>query len=302
MRHYNIDIAGYNIRFESGPDGPELVPADRFRNNIVDGGIPSVTIRVRSGAFTLPAEARCLFSAPYVEELKGVLFQNLENFWSIWRAGGDLYIKTVFPMLSVDTGAVLRFSLSSREWELWLESASWLTGSGRDPLEYPLDGLVLYYLTVLSGDIMIHASGVNHKGRGYIFSGVSGRGKSTIASLWEAEGAEVIHDDRLIIRKDGAGYIMHNTPVYVYDPPRSAPLHGLYLIEHGNDNASSSVEGAAAAVLVMANCVQQNWGHETIAPLLSAVTDLVSLLPVKRLSFRPDRSVVEHILGDEGKV
>ena len=74
-----------------------------------------------------------------------------------------------------------------------------------DPFEYPLDGLILYYLTVINGDIMIHASGVNNAGHGYLFSGVSGKGKSTMAKLWENSGAKVIHDDRLIIRNTGSG-------------------------------------------------------------------------------------------------
>jgi len=47
---------------------------------------------------------------------------------------------------------------------------------------------------------MIHASGVNNAGHGYIFSGVSGKGKSTMAKLWDNSGARVIHDDRLILR------------------------------------------------------------------------------------------------------
>ena len=72
-----------------------------------------------------------------------------------------------------------------------------------DPFEYPLDGLILYYLTVINGDIMIHASGVNNAGEGYLFSGVSGKGKSTMAKIWDNYGAKVIHDDRLVIRKTG---------------------------------------------------------------------------------------------------
>ena len=96
------------------------------------------------------------------------------------------------------------------EWDLWIETDRTKT----DPLEYPLDGLILYYLTVINNDIMIHASGVNYAGKGFLFSGVSGKGKSTMAGIWDNRGAKVIHDDRLIIRKTGDGYRMFNTPVY----------------------------------------------------------------------------------------
>ena len=34
MRNYNLNIAGYNIRFETSADGPDLVPSARFLRNI----------------------------------------------------------------------------------------------------------------------------------------------------------------------------------------------------------------------------------------------------------------------------
>ena len=67
---------------------------------------------------------------------------------------------------------------------------------------------------------MIHASGVYYNGRGYLFSGVSGKGKTTMAGLWDNIGAQVIHDDRLIIRSIDGVYRMFNTPVYRNDEPR----------------------------------------------------------------------------------
>lgn len=296
MKHYNLNIAGYTIRFESAADGPELQPADRFLENIAEGGEPDVEIIVHTGETDIPGSAERVFHAPYFEDVKGVLFRNLENFWSVWKDGDNLYIKTVFPMTSPDTGGVLRFSTRTRRWDLRLED----TGVARDPMEYPLDALVLYYLTVISGDIMIHASGVYSRGKGRIFTGVSGSGKSTMARLWEEEGAFVINDDRIIIRRTNEGYLMHNTPLYVSDPSVAAPLHAIYLIEHGNENRSTVVAGAGAAGLLMANCVQHNWGPEIISGLLLAVTTLVSAVPVIKLSFRPDRSITEHIQNNEG--
>jgi len=82
---------------------------------------------------------------------------------------------------------------------------------------------------------MIHASGVNNAGHGYIFSGVQEKGKSTMAKLWDDSGAKVIHDDRLILRNSGNGYRMFNTPVYNDDEPRESPFSKIFIIEHGRE-------------------------------------------------------------------
>jgi len=295
MRNYCLNIAGYNIGFESSSDGPELLPSKRFRKNICSDNESDILIRIHSGSFTLPDKAERVFHAPFVEEVNGIQIRHKTNFWSVWRDNSFLYIKTIFPLSASKENGILKFSLSSKEWDLWID-----TKNGEiDPFEYPLDGLILYYLTVIYGDMMIHASGVNNAGRGYIFSGVSGKGKSTIAGLWYNNGAKVIHDDRLILRKRENKYMMFNTPVYNNDEPDSSVFNKIFIIEHSIDNRLVPVQGANAVSLVMANCIQHNWGEEIIARLLDSVTDMCITIPIVKLFFEPDRSVIDYILENE---
>lgn len=295
MRDYNLNIAGYNIRFENSADGPDLVPAERFLGNITLATDYDIIIRVHAGVYPLPDDAERVFHAPFVEEINGITIRHKSNFWSVWKHASHLYIKTIFPLCPIDKNAVLRFSLDAKEWELWIDCPERIT----DPFEYPLDGLILYYLTVINSDIMIHASGVNYKGRGYLFSGTSGKGKSTIAKLWETTGATVIHDDRLIIRSVKGGYMMYNTPVYDNDEPRKSPLDKLFLLDHGSENKLINIKGANAVSLIMANCIQHNWDPGIIARLLTSVSGLCAAIPTAKLYFTPDRSVTDHILENE---
>ena len=175
MRNFNLNIAGYNIGFEAAANGPELKPSSRFIRNLSQNTGSDILIRVHSEPFILPKGAERVFRAPYVEEINGIHFNNETNFWSVWKYRTELFIWTIFPLSASEKNAVLKFSLTSMEWDLWIYGAIDET----DPFEYPLDGLILYYLTVINGDIMIHASGINNAGHGYIFSGVSGKGKST---------------------------------------------------------------------------------------------------------------------------
>ena len=295
MRKFNLKIAGYNIGFESSKDGPDLLPSKKILGNITEEYSTDVLIRVHKGAFTIPEKSERIFHAPYFEEIAGLRIQNNMDFWSIWKHRSDLYIITIFPLSVPQKNAVLKFSLTTREWDLWIEGA----GKATDPVEYPLDGLILYYLTVIHGDIMIHASGINNVGHGYIFSGISGKGKTTIAKLWEDSGAKVIHDDRLIIRNTSSGYTMYNTPVYDNDKPSESVLNKIFIIDHGSSNKLVTVKGATAVSLVMANCIQHNWGSDIIARLLGSVSIMCGSIPVVKLSFRPNRNVIDHILEHE---
>jgi len=295
MRNYNLNIAGYNIGFEASANGPELKPSVKFLKNISQDKGSDILIRVHSEPFELPKGAERVFRAPYVEEINGIQFNNETNFWSVWKYYSGLYIWTIFPLSSTEKNAVLKFSLTSMEWDLWIYGAQDET----DPFEYPLDSLILYYLTVINGDIMIHASGVNISGHGYLFSGVSGKGKSTMARLWDEAGARVIHDDRLILRNTGGVYKMFNTPVYNNDEPRESILDKIYIIEHGAENMMVQLKGANAVTQIMANCIQHNWGADIIARLLGSISIMCGTVPTAKLFFKPDRSVIDLIREHE---
>jgi hypothetical protein len=295
MRNYNLDIAGYNIGFEAAADGPDLIPSGPFQKYLSKEKLSDIMIRIHTGYPDLPRKAEMVFHAPYFEEINGLLIQNNMAFWSIWKFQSDLYIKTIFPLSPSEKNAFLKFSFITRDWDLWIEDHD----KEVDPFEYPLDALILYYLTALHGDILIHASGVSSSGRGYIFSGISGKGKSTMANLWEKSGARVIHDDRLILRKTGNGYRMYNTPIYNNDEPRESQLNKIFIIEHGNKSKLVRVKGASAVSLVMANCIQHNWGSDIIARLLGSISIMCGTIPVYKLCFKPDRSVIDIILENE---
>jgi hypothetical protein len=296
MRNYVLKIASYNIGFEASVNGPDLIVAPKFLRYISTETLRDISIRIHSGTFDLPPDAERVFYAPLTDEINGILNNNNTEFWSIWKHYSSLFIRTTLPLSSKQKSAVLKFSLTEREWDLWIETEKYEI----DPFEYPLDGLILYYLSVINNDIMIHASGVNYEGRGLLFSGVSGKGKTTMARLWDNNGATVIHDDRLIIRKSGTGYLMYNTPVYNNDQPLSSSLERIFIIEHGRENKMIPLREASAISQVMANCIQHSWGQAIISNLLESVSELCRLLPTTRLFFKPERSIIDYIQKKDG--
>jgi hypothetical protein len=295
VRTFKLEIAGYYIGFEAATEGPTLAVSKRFLSSICHDKKYDIKIKVHRGEFNLEPEAERAFHAPYVEETEGIPVQKKPNFWSVWKYNSDLYIKTIFPLSAAGKKAVLRFSLSEKEWHLWMDTDE----KEVDPFEYPLDGLILYYLTVINNDIMIHASGVSHEGEGYLFTGISGMGKSTMANLWNSYGAKVIHDDRLIIRRMGDGYRMFNTPVYDNDYPLVSSLNKIFIIDHGIEDKMIPLKEAASVSQIMANCIQHTWDSGIIGRLLESVSEMCRTIPVYKLFFRPGRDVIEYILNKD---
>lgn len=301
MKSFTLNIADYNIRFVSTGSETDLFLKKKYRHFFSCSGNADITVRVHSGILTPEKKAVRVFHAPYIKEIKNIKVKINDEFWTVYKCNGDILIETILPLGEKNRKACLRMNAGADEWDLYISGAE----KKRDPMEYPLDGLLLYYLTVRSGDIFIHGSGVSINNRGYLFAGVSGKGKTTIARLWDEAGARVIHDDRLIIRNIYDRFVMYNTPVYNNETQRSSPIDKIFLIDHGTVNTIDPTGKSEALLLVMANCIQHLWNPSIIESLTEVLDKLTSETDVRRLFFRPDKSVISYILeegsrGDRG--
>jgi hypothetical protein len=316
----NVDliIAGRRIRLQCG-DGITLRPDERFRAFIAasrpveammddaekgaaeEPGAaagacqPDLTVDVLSRKAIIPSDAMKVFDARLMEETPEGLIDSGEPFWEVLTGPGVTYAK-VWPRDSIHNPVIV-MPHGKMDWQIYAESE----GDPIDPLPYPVDGLLLYFLSSAMGDIMIHGSGVICGGSGWIFTGRSGSGKTTIAGIFDRAGDRVIHDDRLILRRDAAGWVMHSTPVYRNDEPRSAAIDHLWGIMHGRANVSTPVTGAEAVAMVMSNCIQQNWDREAALRLASSAGELVSAVRISRLSFMPDSSIRDYLTARESE-
>jgi hypothetical protein len=73
-----------------------------------------------------------------------------------------------------------------------------------EPLEYPLDELLIMHRLTQEKAIELHGSGIARaNGEANLFVGHSGAGKSTTTRLWtEVKDVEVLSDDRIIVRRE----------------------------------------------------------------------------------------------------
>lgn len=168
-----------------------------------------------------------------------------------------------------------------------------------ESLRYPMLPLILYYLTTKTESLLVHASGVFDGEHGRIFSGFSGVGKSTMAGIWQMSGAEVINDDRLLLRKINGRWWMFNTPMYYTDATKKAPLDFIYLPFHNADNTYERGNGMPLILRFMAHCIQHGYNAEHVEWHLNQVLDLAKEIPFTRLGVVPSLEVVTFIKKHE---
>ncbi len=215
--------------------------------------------------------------------------------WRIQKHGGDTAIEVVFEEHVLLKRSVALISAERGTVDIYLEpKASTTLPIKIDPMEHPLSSLLLGVLAHLSGGFLVHASGVIDRGRGYLFTAVSGTGKSTMAGLWQELGATIINDDRMWLLPVNGKWHMFNTPMVWYaEVPRMAPLDAIYLLRQSPDNQLKQISGINASMRFMSNCIQHFYDKEMTASHLDRVLALTKETPIYDLGFKPDQEVVE---------
>lgn len=92
------------------------------------------------------------------------------------------------------------------------------------------------------GDIVLHASGFVHKGKGYCFLGESGRGKSTLVRDLAGEpGLTVLGEDQVILRCLDGQFRIFGTPWHSepeFCSPMDAPLEKMFFLDRAKEKTT----------------------------------------------------------------
>ncbi len=165
-----------------------------------------------------------------------------------------------------------------------------------DPLFHPLGSLLMVYMAHFTGGLLIHASGVSDLSNGYLFTGVSGIGKTTMSRLWKEKGAHIINDDRLWLHKCDNQWHIFNTPMLYYaQTPVMAPLTKAFILMQTPQNQQKIIAGSQGALRLMSNCIQHFYDKDMTAIHLDRIIEISSKIPIIELGFKPTTEVVGFI-------
>ena len=168
------------------------------------------------------------------------------------------------------------------------------------PLAYPLAEVLMMNLLALGWGVLLHACGISDEGRGLLFVGSSGAGKSTMADLWkDQEGVTILSDDRVIVREKEGRFWAYGTPWHGdarLCSPESVPLDAMFVIRHGGENSIRRLEEARKVVSsLLVRSFPTFWIAEGMAFTLEFLDRMSQGVPCYDLGFMPDKSIVQLV-------
>jgi hypothetical protein len=118
------------------------------------------------------------------------------------------------------------------------------------------DSLSLAQAVLLSGSggLLLHGCGIFDKGKGYVFLGISGAGKSTVASFFSPE--KILSDDVLPVRAGVGGVKVFSSPFkqvgrQINIGNKNSELKAGFFLLKDNENFLSPVEKPRALVNIL---------------------------------------------------
>jgi hypothetical protein len=167
------------------------------------------------------------------------------------------------------------------------------------PLEYPLDELLIVNLLAQGRGVEVHACGVEDTdGRGYLFIGHSGAGKTTMARQWPTEGVKILSDDRIILRSAAGRIWMYGTPWHGEAELACATrteLSEILFLGRGDHDEVVPLPQARAVARLMACSFLPFYDAAGLAYTLSLFQEITDSVPCGEIRFVPKPSVIEFV-------
>jgi hypothetical protein len=168
-------------------------------------------------------------------------------------------------------------------------------------LEYPLDELLVTNWLARGKGVEVHGCGLADRATGgHLFVGHSGAGKSTTTMLWKSmRDAQILSDDRIILRERENELWMHGTPWHGeagFAAADKVPIKRIFVLEHGDRNEIVPLSQTQAIGELFVRSFPPFHGHRPLDSTLAYLHQIAESVPCYRFHFLPDRSAVETIL------
>jgi len=166
-----------------------------------------------------------------------------------------------------------------------------------------LQVLLINYFAQRDSGIFTHAIGIKDlDGKGFLFAGKSGAGKSTTARLWHKHSkVMVLNDDRIIVRKVNEKFFIHGSPWhgdfsdYLASRIETAPLEKLFFIHHAPKNTLREISQKEAFDLLYPALFPTFWNKRCLENIVSFCEDLIDSMPCYSLGFVNDKKIIKFV-------
>lgn len=150
--------------------------------------------------------------------------------------------------------------------------------------------------------LQLHCATIEDRGRGILFLGPSGVGKTTQAERWaKYRGAAIINGDIGFVQRTPRDYTAWGTPWHGSSPyclNTSVPVKALVVLKQSPENRLRDLTGFEKVSEVSGNVFYPTWLEDGMELCTDTLNHLLTDLPVYRLDNRADEEAV-HLLAAE---
>jgi len=234
----------------------------------------------------------------------GELLFDPHSIWRVYRHPTDptgWAVRVGYPQGDNDETAEVQATLyATADWSSVTLIEPMVAGEQAHSLLGVGVGELLLRARLLFADgLVFHSTGLNDNGKGLMFVGHSGAGKSTQTLLWSQEpGVVAMNDDRIAVRLTGDGPMAYGAPWGgSADIARNlkAPLHGIVVLEQAPDNILTPLTPANAVALLMPRLFLPYWDGGMMTRAITLLSRILDTVPVYRLQCRPEREVIDLV-------
>jgi hypothetical protein len=282
-----------DIRIALISDDPDLyleVPRATKHFLVDNNDDADVTVRARWGELRGPAAGKQTFDS-------GCL-------WRLYQENSHYLFRFTSPAVGTLPYKQACFSSDFTSGDVVLHREYFRRFPSVNVLEYPLDELLMVNLLTLGRGVEVHACGIEDSdGRGYLFLGQSGAGKTTTARLWNkshgaARGIQILSDDRVILRRLNGKIWMYGTPWHgeaEFAYSTRTPLTQIFFLGRGEKNEVVPVRPIDAVARLMACSFVPFYNAAALDYALAFFEQLTKAIPCGELRFAPDERVLEFV-------
>ena len=289
--HRCFQVAGLPIRVESDLPITETTFSQRLKLFEFDG--PEEGTILIKHFFGLPDLKFRDLGEKVVEQLSLTIFRKSDG-WIYFSKGYDDTVSDFLHQVSFVNPSHTRV-------EVYNERDSIFRNGDLAVLSFfPSDWLLIARVLADRQGCMFHSSGVVLDGKGFLFVGHSGAGKSTMVKML-LDKAEILCDERIITRKVQEGFRIYGTWTHGEVPifsASSAPLKAILFLKQARKNRITLIHDKAQAIARLSACAFKplatgDWWENT----LSFMEELIAKVPCCLLEFDQSGEVV-HLLRD----
>lgn len=226
-----------------------------------------------------------------------------ESLWRIARQRDGGYLLEMYPSVKKKESTKQLAAHISKDYstvDIYIDKNYNFLGSNNyiQSLTFFTTDQILLALLLSSRDgIIVHGCGIVINGKGYIFVGHAGAGKTTLAKMF-LDRAIILCDDRVVVRKIGEKFLLYGTWFHGDLPfvsPETTMLGGIFFIHQSAENRIVPCQAKDACVQIYARRVFSIIEKEAQGKAFDFCNELAVKVPCFDFYFKKDETAADFL-------